>query len=446
MLKDKKNRGNKGGRENSVFGAFKGVIKGLAAKKNITYEEAKALARDGNTEARLELAARGDVEPEILYFLADDPSPEVRRALAANDALPRHADLLLTGDSDDGVRRGLAAKIARLAPGLSAGERDNIRLMTYEALEILAQDQVTRVRQIIAETLKDVADAPPDVIRRLARDAELVVAGPVLRFSPVLSDEDLLEIIAESPADGGLAAISNRSSVGKDVAGAIVAAGDATAIAVMLANPSAQIREETLDLIIDRAPDEDAWHELLVKRPQLTNAAALRLARFVADSLLENLTRRKDLDEETAEKVREVVRRRLAEEGGADQSAGGGDEGVDYIHGETPLSRARELDAKGALDEKMITEALAKDGEFVQAALAVLAGIKPAVVARAVDSQTAKGIVAVVWKAGLSMDLAIEVQTRVAHIQPRDVLKPRDGEFPLSGEEMDWQLEFLAEL
>ena len=429
-----------------MFGAFKGVIKGLTAKKSITYEEAKALAHGGDDKARRELAGRGDVEPEILYFLADDPSPEVRRALALNDAAPRHADLLLTRDSDDGVRGSLAGKIARLAPGLSAGEQDNVRRMTYEALEILAQDQVTRVRRIIAETLKDVADAPPDVIRRLARDAEQVVAGPVLQFSPVLTDEDLLEIIAESPGEGGLAAISNRACVTKDVAGAIVASGDVNAIAVMLANPSAQIREETLDRIIDRAPDVDAWHEPLVKRPQLTNGAALRLARFVADSLLESLTRRKDLDKETAEKVREVVRRRLTEEGGADQAASEGDEEADYIPGETPLSRARDLHAAGDLDEKKITSALAKDGEFVKAALAVLAGIDPIVAGRAIDTQTAKGIVAVVWKAGLSADMAVEVQTRVAHIQPRDVLKPRDGGFPLSSEEMDWQLEFLAEL
>ena len=433
-----------------MFGALKGIIKGLTAKKTITYEQAKALAHGGNAEARRELAGRGDVEPEILYFLADDPSPEVRRALALNAAAPRHADLLLSGDSDDVVRAGLAGKIARLAPGLSADEQDNVRRMTYEALEILARDQVTRVRRIIAETIKDVADAPPQVIRRLARDAELVVAGPILRFSPVLTDEDLLEIIAENPVEGGLAAISNRSSVAKDVAGAIVAAGDVNAIAVMLANPSAQIREETLDLIIDRAPDEDAWHEPLVKRPQLTNGAALRLARFVADSLLESLTRRNDLDEETAKKVREVVRRRLAEEGGADQSSVGGDDGdnggADYAPGETPLSRARALHAAGALDERKITAALANDGEFVQAALAVLAGIKLVVAGRAVDTQTAKGIVAVVWKAGLSADFAVEVQTRVAHIQPRGVLKPRDGGFPLSDEEMNWQLEFLAGL
>ena len=37
--------------------------------------------------------------------------------------------------------------------------------MTYEALEILARDQVTRVRQILSEALKDVANAPPEVIR-----------------------------------------------------------------------------------------------------------------------------------------------------------------------------------------------------------------------------------------------------------------------------------------
>jgi uncharacterized protein (DUF2336 family) len=64
--------------------------------------------------------------------------------------------------------------------------------MAYEALDALARDQVIRVRRILSEALKDVADAPPEVIRRLASDVELVVSGPVLQYSPVLTEEDLL--------------------------------------------------------------------------------------------------------------------------------------------------------------------------------------------------------------------------------------------------------------
>jgi len=431
-----------------VFGGLKKFVKGRGGKKEITYDETKALARSEDAEQRRALAARGDIEPEILYFLAEDSSPGVRRTLAVNAAAPRHADLLLARDADDAVRSGLAGKIAKLAPGLTADEQDTIRRMTYEALEILARDQVTRVRQILSETLKDVAAAPPEVIRRLARDVELVVAGPVLQFSPVLTDDDLMEIIAGTPPEGGLTAIANRAAVSEDVTDAIYKTDDVDAIAAMLGNASAQIREETLDRIIRLAPDREPWHAPLVRRPQLTSGAPLRLARFVAGSLLETLTQRKDLDPETAEKVRAAVDRRLAESDG--EGTGAADAPEAFAPSETPLSRARDLHGKGKLDERKIAAALGsntdKDSAFVRAAVAVLAGVKPRIVERAEDTKTAKGIVALAWKAGLSAEFSVELQTRLAHIQPRAVLKPKAGGFPLSEEEMTWQLDFLSGL
>jgi hypothetical protein len=37
-----------------------------------------------------------------------------------------------------------------------------------------------------------------------------------------------------------------------------------TSFTTLLSNKSAQIREETLDRIVDSAADQDAWHPLLV--------------------------------------------------------------------------------------------------------------------------------------------------------------------------------------
>ena len=112
----------------------------------MTYDRAKELARHKDVVVRRELAEREDVKPEILYFLAEDEDPEVRRALVVNKATPRHADLLLAEDDVHEVRVGMAEKIALLAPGLSAHEQDAIRNMTYEALQILARDQIIKVR------------------------------------------------------------------------------------------------------------------------------------------------------------------------------------------------------------------------------------------------------------------------------------------------------------
>ena len=233
----------------------KGKDKGKGAGKpapktlprTVSYEQARDLARHEDLNVRLELAARTDIKPEILYFLAEDPSPAVRRVIAANAASPLHADLLLARDNDESVRGDLATKITRIAPGLTVEEQDRIRKMAYEAIEILAHDQATRVRQILAEALKDIAGAPASIIRRLARDAELIVCEPILSFSPVLTDEDLIEIIAGAPPTGARSAIARRRSLRERVSDAIVAADDVAAIAALLGNHSAQIREETLD-------------------------------------------------------------------------------------------------------------------------------------------------------------------------------------------------------
>ena len=199
----------------------------------LTYEEAKHLARHQDPKVRQALAARRDLGPEILYFLSEDPSAQVRQAAAANTTTPGKANLKLAGDADEAVRTDLARKVATVVTELGADERDNLRNTTHEALEILARDQITRVRQILSETLKDVADAPPDVIKTLALDTELAVAGPVLEFSPVLTDDDLLELIGSGPAHGGLAAISRRAEVRATVAEAVASTADADAMREM---------------------------------------------------------------------------------------------------------------------------------------------------------------------------------------------------------------------
>jgi hypothetical protein len=181
-----------------------------AAEPQLSYAESKRLARHDDPAVRARLAGRDDLRPEILYFLAEDDSAEVRGRIAANVRTPRQADLILARDHDAAVREKLAHKIEVLLPELDADAQAQAQAHKYlvEVIEILAQDQATRVRQIVAETLKEVASAPNHVIQRLARDAEAVVACPVLEFSPLLSDQDLLEIIEGGSNAGRLRALA----------------------------------------------------------------------------------------------------------------------------------------------------------------------------------------------------------------------------------------------
>ncbi len=403
----------------------------------IDYEEARAILEAGKVTDRRRVAASNEVAPEILFYLASDADPAVRREIAGNDGAPTHADLLLARDSDAEVRCYIARKVGRLAPDLSEAALERAGALILETLEVLARDALPRVRAILADELKHAADVPAPLIERLARDDDASVATPVLEFSPLLAEEFLVELIRGGAAGPKLAAIARRDGLGAAASDAIVARDDTDAITQLLENRSAQVREETLDAIVARAAPVTEWHAPLVRRPALSQGAIRRLSEFVANSLIETLARRADLMPATAEMVRARVRERLGREAGAAGT---------FSDDTTLIARARAMEAEGTLDGSTILRALG-GGErpFVMAQLAVLAALPLTAVEKAVSLKSAKGIVAIAWKAGLGMEHATQLQLRLARIAPSAALGAGPGgRFPLAEDEMRWQLDYFT--
>jgi len=413
--------------------------------EKLSYEESKSLARDGDPAVRKALARHPDTKPEVLYYLAEDADAGVRREIAANAQTPVQADLLLAGDAEEEIRAVLAEKIGRLTPGLTESDRAPVADFMLQTLETLARDQVVRVRAILAEALKDVADAPASVILELAGDAELKVSGPVLRFSPVLTDADLISIIQAGAAQGQLSAIAGRAGVPASVSDALVACGDDRTVATLLTNGSAQIREETLDALVDQAPDRPGWHAPLVDRPLLSLRAARHLAGFIAADLMARLQARTDLAPETLDAITQAVAKRMEEEDrGTD---GGGPDLVDPDWAQEDVSEEDmiALHSAGKLTESALSGALEQGRKrYVEAALSAMATIPRAAVAKIIARRSPKAVVALAWKAGLSPAISGGLQIQLAGIPPDKVLLA-DGaeEWPMSDEDMDWQLEFF---
>lgn len=409
--------------------------------RDAAYDKAKEVAHDGSSRARRKLAGRNDTRPEILYFLAEDEIPAVRQAAAGNPSTPAQADLILARDSDDGVRSDLAGKIATLVPGLCTKAVGRLEKITAETIGVLARDELPRVRTIMAEALAEVTGAPPPAIikaiHKLAADDVIAVAGPVLERSALLSDADILEIIANGPPAGAFSAIARRDSASESLTEHIAEKGDVDAVAALLANKSAQIREETLDRLVERAPPIESWHEPLVRRPKLSSRSALSIAGFVAHSLLEVLCQRKDFDLETAGAVAQTVARRLKSE--AHEKDKGKKE-------ESESDRAKRLHKEGKLDVEMVTSAVDNGKRaFAIAGLAELAGLTFEAARDLLSARSAKAATALAWKAGLNMRQAIQVQLRLAGVSPQSTLYAKNGtDFPLSKDDMEWQLELFT--
>ena len=382
--------------------------------------------------------------PEILYYLADDDMPEVRRAIASNRSTPLQADAKLAQDGDDEVRYQMAGKIGRLVPGMPADQREKAEELAFSVLRDLAADQLPRIRSVVSEHLKYADNVPKDIVLQLARDLEDIVAAPVLQFSPLLEDQDLLEIIDAGRESGALTAIARRRALSGDVADAVGRTLDPKAVGALLANDSAQMREDTLDWIIDNAAPVEPWHKPLVTWPSLSDSAVRRLAGFVATSLVETLCDRNDIDAGTALELSKAVKREIDPESmglakpepaseaapepkpAAPQNKNGGKDG------------ASELFKNGGLDDDALQDAIGEgDRDFVVQALVLTSGLSGEIVNRVLNTAKPKKVTALAWKADFSMRTAMQLQLRIARVRPQDILNARDGiDYPLTEAEL----------
>ena len=397
--------------------------------------EALRLLERREQSAQHELASRTDAGEDVLHYLAEHGAAATRRAVAANPAASPKSNRLLADDEEDDVRVELARKIGRLFPGLLLAEKKHLRDLTIETLEQLARDEEPRVRAMLAEEIKHLDCVPKDVVKRLARDAEILVCAPVIEYSPLLSDTDLLEVVAVAHANAMLAAVARRKGLSAEVSDAVVATGDTTAIAVLLTNIDAHLRKKTLDTIVSQAAEVAEWHGPLVLRAELSPRAIRRIASFVASALIDVLTTRHGLDDATRTHLaRKLHTRRQKEARTADKQ---------------PANATVAVEAAlrdGALDDSFVaTAAEACQKDTVARALAVLAKIDEAVVRRILDSGSAKAVTALCWRAGLNMRIAFKLQNTIMRLKGRDLLLARGGvDFPMTEDEMRWHLGYFG--
>lgn len=382
----------------------------------------------------------GGVAPEEMGYLFDEPSPPAPAPGSQKNERPRDpafrgnaarmlGDALtqsrLAGMADGGVRQMLARKLCRLLPELPDDGRDAVAQVAFKALEQLARDHAENVRAALASAVKDVACAPPALVRTLAQDVERSVAEPVLHYCATLTDADLLAIIAARGESWALAAVARRGRVSAPVSDAIVGKGDVEATGVLLDNSGAVIDEPTLERIVEDAADRREWQDKLAGRPGLPPRFAVRLAQFVDDSVMRILRKRDDFDEATISEITAVARRR-----------------VDWIEAgrrdETPEARAVRLYRLDKLDETAVGDALSwEETAFVEAALSLRASAPPATVRRIMQANNPRAVTALAWRAGLTMRCAMQIQSRAAGISPSRMLNARNGAaYPLSPAEM----------
>jgi uncharacterized protein (DUF2336 family) len=126
----------------------------------------------------------------------------------------------------------------------------------------------TKARAELANRLAPVDNAPSQVIRTLANDDDIAVAGPVLKLAPRLEESDLVDL-ARTKSQAHLQAIATRDVLGEAVTDVLVRRGDREVARNVAANRGARISEVGFFRLVKRAENDGILAEKVGLRPEI---------------------------------------------------------------------------------------------------------------------------------------------------------------------------------
>ena len=167
------------------------------------------------------------------------------------------------------------------------------------AMIMLLDDPSPLVRRALSEVFASAQMAPRVVVRALATD-QPDVAIPVLAGSPLLLEDDLIDLVATAHPEAQVA-IATRAPLPCSLAAAIAEVAVAQACLALLENPNADIALFSVDRMIERFGHLAAIRETLLARDDLPMATRQALLAKLSQTLAGFVVARQWLGAEHAE-------------------------------------------------------------------------------------------------------------------------------------------------
>jgi uncharacterized protein (DUF2336 family) len=292
---------------------------------------------------------------------------------------------------------------------------DHIRVFD-DVFECLIEQIETSARALLADRLAPIPAAPPKIIRTLALDEIIEVAGPVLTKSERLDEATLIEI-ARTRGQAHLKAISLRRVLSEALTDVLVTRGNEDVVQSTVSNPGARLSEEGLTDLVTRAERDDDLATCIGLRPDLPRHHYLRLVAKASMSVRRKLeAAHPELADEVSSVVQEAAQRVRAA----------------AMTRQTEMARAlvKSLHEDGRLTEFQIT-AFAEQGKFdeTNAGLAALAGVAVETAETMMVESRTEGVMILAKVAGMqwsSVRAIIAMREKLSGSSPADMLALRD--------------------
>jgi hypothetical protein len=300
---------------------------------------------------------------------------------------------VLNGDSDQAERDQLFRNMAQLYSYVSDRCDDEQVAQYDEVLCQLADLVEEQARAHVAGLLAPLDRAPGNVVVKLANDA-IDVAQPLLEFSNVLSDDDLIDIIANQ-SEAHRVAIAGRPAVTERVGEAIVEHGETSSVSRLVRNANAELGRQTLTRLAERAVTDAAIAADLRGRADIDWKSLGGEILAAGDKVLEAVGGDTRLDEETAAKVNAVVYNRMRNRAGFSAQ-----------EWKVAFNQVKALSDRRQLDERALTRfARFGYGHHTAAALTMMLKVGPEIFVKWLAMQDYVAVTVALRALGVTPDL-----------------------------------------
>ena len=270
-----------------------------------------------------------------------------------------------------------------------------------DVIGYLIEQIETKALAELARRLAPVPNAPPEVVRVLAINDDITVAGPVLAQAR-LHDGDL-QYIAENKSQGHLLAMSTRIGITEALADILVSRGDREVARSIADNQQARLSANAFATLVRRASDDGTLAERIALRtdipPRLFRQLLMQATAVVQERLL---ARAKP---ETQAEIRKVLTQ-VSREVGARAAP------RDYS---TAIQTVRKRNQERKLTESDVLD-YAKAGQYDEtiSALATMCSVPVEVVDRLMGGERFDPVLIL----GRSADFSWETVRAIIHAKP----------------------------
>jgi len=234
------------------------------------------------------------VETELDPFA--QPAPSLR---------PRSSAGMDIAEPDQGSEE-VARSLLGIMSAPSGASQPQERALAADTLLRLIPRLSVRTLITIADRVSVMENPPPLLIGRLLRDPRDEVAGPLLERAGIVTDQDLMSVIAEGDA-AKQRMIARRRVVSPALADALIANGELAAIMALVRNPGASLSQDAFSRLCALAREHSALQAPLATRPDTPAPVAFELFWIAPPELRRLVLSRFLTDSETLNRILKIT-------------------------------------------------------------------------------------------------------------------------------------------